>query len=142
MRIKTLVLGLVFLFLFVLVLGLISCGGGDGSGVGIGGDGWGTGEVGSCGFTGGCVGVVGVCGVAGVSLGVADSVGLIGGDEGNSTQATNNSAVLRAVVRSRSEIFFCRIKCLGDIANLLMVPETGNLNYTVIAQTDNSYLVR
>ena len=117
-------------------------GGGDGSGVGIGGDGWGTGEVGSCGFTGGCVGVVGGCGVAGASLGVAGSAGLVGGGEGNSTQATNNSAVLRAIVRSRSEIFFCGIKRLGDIANLLMVPKIGNLNYTVIAQTVNSYLVR
>jgi len=125
-----------------LLGGFSSGGGGDGSGVGIGGDGWGTGEVGSCGFTGGCIGVVGVCGVAGVSLVVAGSVGLIGESEGNSAQAANNSAVQRAIVRSRSVIFFCRIKRLGDIANLLMVPKTSNLNYTVLAQTVNSYLVR
>lgn len=116
-----------------LLGGFSSVGGGDGSGVGIGGDGWGTGEADSSGFTGGCVGVGGVCGVAGASSVVAGSIGLIGGGEGNSTQDINSSAVLRVMVRSRIAIFFCRIKCLGDIANLLMLPKIGNLNYTVIA---------
>lgn len=116
--------------------------GGDGIGVGIGGTGGGAGEIATSGFIGGCVGVVGVCGVTGVSSGVAGSVGLIGGVEGNSTQATNNIAVLRAIVRSKSEIFFCRVKRLGDIGNLLIIYKSGNLNYIVIMYTVNSYLVR
>jgi len=98
----------------------------------MGGVGGGAGEIGTSGFIGGCVGVVGVCGVMGVSLGVAGSVGSIGGGEDNSPQATNNIVVLRAMVRSKSEIFFCRVKRLGDIDNLLIMYKNVNLNYIVI----------
>lgn len=113
-------------------MGFSSVGGGDGIGVGVGGAGGGAGEGTASGFMGGCVGVTGVCGITGVSLGVTGSVGLIGGGEDNSPQATNNITVLRAMVRSKSEIFFCRVKRLGDIDNLLIMYKNSNLNYIVI----------
>jgi len=112
-----------------------SGGGGDGSGVGIGDAAGGVGEVGKPGFMGGGAGVVGV------SLDVAGSVGLVGAGEGNSTQATNNVAVIITIVRRSTVIFFCRVKRLGDIANLLIVHKSDNFNYMLIVQTVNSYLV-
>ena len=117
---------------------------GDGDGIGVGGgvaDG-GAGEGTASGFMGGCVGVTGVCGITGISLGCAGSVGSTGEGEGKLMQATNKIAKLRDTDRSRTAIFFCRIKRRVDMTNLLIVFITGSFNYMLILQTVNSYLVR